>query len=281
MISKTSHWSRLKHILAAEGVRIQSPLFHATKLEKAQQIATTGFMSGYSSGTKGSGPKDNAICFSRNLTHIKRGLYQSNEAVLILDERDLTKYHIYPYNWFSTPGRPEKRDSGDSEYETRVSLTPSDKDKPSTPYDYWCPMPETKIPAKHIKAVLLNTKVRRVDTNIYVKSVRETISSLFPRHIPVIMFSHRDVYLHIHNVAAMHEILYTTSNMNLKDMAASSPETPSEILDFLAGSDWATKWQVVNNPNTSIKTLKRLSMDVDDKIREAALSALEADNVLV
>ena len=46
----------------------------------------------------------------------------------------------------------------------------------------------------------------------------------------------------------------------IKTQVAETPDTPEDILDFLANdSDNDVKWRVAGNPNTSITTLTKLS----------------------
>ena len=46
----------------------------------------------------------------------------------------------------------------------------------------------------------------------------------------------------------------------IKKQVAETPDTPEDILDFLANdSDNDVKWRVARNPNTSITTLIKLS----------------------
>jgi hypothetical protein len=46
----------------------------------------------------------------------------------------------------------------------------------------------------------------------------------------------------------------------IKTHVAETPDTPEDILDFLANdSDNDVKWRVAGNPNTSITTLTKLS----------------------
>ena len=102
MMFKRSSYFALKNVLKEQGVAVSEPLFHATSFTNAPSIIQTGFKA-RAGGPHNSGYYDNAVCFSRNLNYILKGLFGGAQVIFIVDRRELKaagfKTYAFDYNF--------------------------------------------------------------------------------------------------------------------------------------------------------------------------------------
>lgn len=132
------NWFKVKAELAANGINISKPLFHASKIQHFNSIITEGLKS-----------KNQTLCFSRSLDLYTPGNASLNlswadpDFILIFNEQDIRyRLKLDPYNYFFSicvnKGDFEfGLNKGSHEFEERISGNIS-------------------IPAKYIKAIISN-----------------------------------------------------------------------------------------------------------------------------
>lgn len=150
------HYSKLKSLLKEKGVVIHQPLFHGTN--RIQPILNSGLRSCVNESFSDSALR-NEVCVSRSLelyTNTELDLVWNHVSfILIFEERDIrSRLKMYPVNF--GVDNPKNFEHGGNktlfEYESRL------KSKKG----------ETFIPAKYIKAILVNfyKYPHKLDTDI-------------------------------------------------------------------------------------------------------------------
>ena len=210
---KQGSYAKLKSVLSDAGVSITQPLFHSTHAATANKIMQTGFHARAGNGGDNA-YWDNAVCFSRDMNYVLRGIFGGAEAIFVVDKSELrSRYKVYPLDYFSLRDmntrhyqlyRQLAKDPAKFEAEERVSLTPSVVERmkadPDLSKDDLLEERETVIPPKYIKAVILLrnpktpdlSKERKEDAKQQVyqqhKNIMDRAES---RGIPVIFYDRK------------------------------------------------------------------------------------------
>lgn len=286
---KTSHWAKLKTLLQEKGVRINTPLFHASPQYSAYKIIAEGFKA-RAGGPGNDAYHDNAVCFTRNLSFSKTGTF--GDVVFVVDERDLkNRFKTYTYDWVALKDTAEERKHpAYFEYETRVSRTPGSfdvntpegKDEPAE--DEFC-LIETVISPRYIKAALIPYN-KKLDYKEFIEQEQGKFPMFYMTRKGYIPVDDADSDASVLEVVksysrkeALKEVGMTTNPQLLKALAkypnvevqtavADSYFTPPEALaDLALSDDEYIKLAVVNNPKTPVSALLVLAHDEIEWVR--------------
>lgn len=252
-------------MLANEGVRIQSPLFHATTEDSSLTIVKEGINARRTNANPDKdGFIDNAVCFTRNLDYVKSGLF--GHVIFIMDEKELKNiFKTYTYDnryKHQVKRKLEAPVSDRMEFETRVSLSPG-KFNPNA--DAYCLFEKTTIiPPKYIKAML-----------IVVSLNKEYVSHMVSTGIPVFLYS-GNKYFTTDTTQQRYssDSIIDTSTLSFSELVnyAEDTGTPTKILKQLStyrgGNNSAiVRGAVASNPSTPVDVLLMLAEDREGYVR--------------
>lgn len=171
----------LKGALANKGIELRSPIFHATDISTARKILQTKGFHARAGGPGNDAYLDNAVCFTRDWDYALKGIFGGSQVIFILDKTELRAagFKVYPFDYNTVRHfRDERRfndyrskaKSYNFEAEERVSKTPPYiKDllaSSSVDFEHLkqrlLNQPETVIPKRYIKAVVVLNKITRL-----------------------------------------------------------------------------------------------------------------------